>query len=269
MTSHPQPSHDNPERLKAQVQDQFSRTAESYVASFSHRAGSDLDRLIELGEWDSRQQALDVATGGGHTALAVAPHVAQITVTDLTPRMLEKAREFLLAQGVTNAVFVEADAEHLPFTAATFDRVTCRIAAHHFPHIERFVREGARVLKQGSLFLLIDCLAPSDPQLDAFDNRVEKWRDPSHGRSLTVEEWVAFYQQAGLTIEHREFFRKTHDYDDWTKRSQMPPDDKSQLARFILNSDQHIRDYFEVKTGPDGQLVSWTNDFLLLKGRKS
>src|SRR6266566_4528813 len=129
---------------KAQVQDYFARNAEGYVASFSHRAGNDLERLIELGEWDSQQHALDIATGGGHTALAVAPHVAQVTVTDLTPRMLEKAREYLLAQGVTNAVFQVADAEQLPFGDGTFDRVTCRIAAHHFPNVAQFVRKVAR-----------------------------------------------------------------------------------------------------------------------------
>src|SRR2546425_10879170 len=95
-----QPGND---QKKAGVQDYFARTAESYVASFSHRAGDDLQRLIELGEWNPQHQVLDIATGGGHTTLAVAPHVAQVTVTDLTPRMLEKAREFLLAQGVTNA----------------------------------------------------------------------------------------------------------------------------------------------------------------------
>src|SRR5579871_3746245 len=99
MTQTPQQSDDN---KKAQVQDYFSRTAEGYVASFSHRTGDDLRRLIELGEWSPEQQALDVATGGGHTALAVAPYVAQVTVTDLTPRMLEKAREYLLSEGVTN-----------------------------------------------------------------------------------------------------------------------------------------------------------------------
>src|SRR6266478_5711848 len=114
------------DQQKAQVQVYFSRTADGYVASFSHRAGDDLQRLIELGEWDASQQALDIATGGGHTALAVAPHVAQVTVTDLTPRMLKKAREFLLAQGVTNALFQVADAEQLPFADATFERVTCR-----------------------------------------------------------------------------------------------------------------------------------------------
>ena len=264
MTTSPQPAND----AKTQVQDYFSRTAESYVASFSHRAGDDLQRLIELGEWDASQRALDIATGGGHTALAVAPHVGQVAVTDLTPRMLEKAREFILQQGITNAVFQIADAEQLPFEDASFERVTCRIAAHHFPDVAQFVREVARVLKTGGLFLLIDCMAPSDVRLDVFDNRLEKWRDPSHGRSRTPEEWQAFFQQAGLTIEQQEFFRKSHDYADWTARSQMPDSEKARLQRFILESDEPVQRYFEVKCTADGQLESFTNDFILLKGRK-
>src|SRR6266851_4501802 len=154
MTQTPQ----HGDEKKAQVQDYFARTAESYVASFSHRTGDDLKRLIELGEWNPQQQALDIATGGGHTALAVAPHVARVVVTDLTPRMLEKAREFLLAQGVINAGFQAADAEHLPFADASFDRVTCRLAAHHFPNVAQSVKEVARVLKRGGLYLLIDCM---------------------------------------------------------------------------------------------------------------
>src|SRR5258708_9333919 len=125
MTQTPQ-SDSN--RQKAQVQDYFSRTAEGYVASFSHRAGDDLRRLIELGEWNEQQHALDVATGGGHTALAVAPHVAQVTVTDLTPRMLEQARAFLISKEVANAQFQVADAEPLPFADASFDHPTFRIA---------------------------------------------------------------------------------------------------------------------------------------------
>src|SRR5436190_1812961 len=229
MTRTPQQNHDE---HKTQVQNYFSRTAESYVASFSHKTGNDLKRLIELGEWKPDQQALDIATGGGHTALAVAPHVAQITVTDLTPRMLEKAREFLLSQGVTNAQFQVADAEQLPFPIESFDRVTCRIAPHHFPHIAQSVQEVARVLKPGGLYLLIDCMAPSEPELDIFDNKVEKWRDPSHGRSCTAEEWRTFFAEAGLQVEHQEFFRKTHHYDDWTARAQLPTHEKAALEKF-------------------------------------
>lgn len=265
MTQTPQ---QNPNEQKTQVQDYFSRTAESYVASFSHRSGDDLQRLIELGEWHPQQQALDIATGGGHTALAVAPHVAQVTVSDLTPRMLEKAREFLLSQGITNAQFQVADAEQLPFAPATFDRVTCRIAPHHFPDIAQAVKEVARVLKPQGLFLLIDCMAPSDPELDTFDNTVEKWRDPSHGRSCTSEEWQRFFTEAGLHIDHLEFFRKTHDYDDWTRRSQLPSDEKAKLAQFLLNSNTRIQGHFEITRRSDDSLDSFTNDFILLKGRK-
>ena len=266
MTDTPQPAH---EQKKTQVQDYFSRTAESYVASFSHRSGDDMQRLIELGEWNLQLKALDIATGGGHTALAIAPLVAQVTVTDLTPRMLEKAQDFILAQGVTNAHFQVADAEQLPFSSESFDRVTCRIAPHHFPDISQFVQEVARVLKPGGIFLLIDCMAPSDQELDTFDNTIEKWRDPSHGRSCTAEEWQAFLKAAGLSIEHLEFFRKTHEYDDWTARSQMTLDEKARLSQFILESNNRIHNYFEILRKPDRQLASFTNDFILLKSRKN
>ena len=254
---------------KARVQDYFSRTAESYVTSTSHRTGPDLKRLIELGEWDIPQQALDIATGGGHTALAVAPHVAKITVSDLTPTMLETARTFILSQGVTNAVFVEAEAEHLPFPDASFDRVTCRIAPHHFPDIAQAVREVGRVLKAGGLFLLIDNIAPSDPELDLFMNKIEKWRDPSHGRACTSEEWHAFFAEAGLHVEHAEYLRKVFDYDDWTARALLSADEKGALERYILDSNDSIQRHFAIKVRSDGHLESFTGDKILLKGRKA
>jgi ubiquinone/menaquinone biosynthesis C-methylase UbiE len=266
MTDTPQPGE---ELKKSQVQDYFSRTAESYVASFSHRSGDDIQRLIELGEWNTQLTALDIATGGGHTALAIAPLVTQVTVTDLTPRMLEKAREFILAQGVTNALFQVADAEQLPFSSESFDRVTCRIAPHHFPDLSKFVFEVVRVLKAGGLFLLIDCMAPSDEELDIFDNTIEKWRDPSHGRSCTSEEWQALLKEADLSIEHMEFFRKTHEFDDWTTRSQMPLEEKTRLSQYILESNSRIQAYFEIERKPDGQLASFTNDFIFIKSRKN
>ncbi len=254
---------------KARVQDYFSRTAENYVTSASHRTGSDLQRLIELGEWDALQQALDIATGGGHTALTVAPHVAHIVVSDLTPRMLEQARAFLLSQNVTNAEFVQADAENLPFAPASFDRVTCRIAPHHFPNVERFVQEVARVLKPGGLFLLIDNIAPDAPELDTFINTVEKRRDSSHGRCSTLVEWRRFFVEAGLSVELEEVFRRTHNYDDWTARSQLVASEKAELERFILTTSEEARRYFAVTTDEHGHLKQFNTDVALLKGRKS
>ena len=259
---------DPDDEQKARVQDYFSRTAASYVTSTSHRTGTDLKRLIELGEWDTQQQALDIATGGGHTALAVAPHVAQITVSDLTPTMLATARAFILSQGVTNAVFVEADAENLPFADASFDRITCRIAPHHFPHIAQFVREVSRVLTPGGLFLLIDNIAPNDPELDLFMNKIEKWRDPSHARACTSEEWHTFFAEAGLHVELAEYLRTVFDYAAWTARALLSEDEKTALARFILDSSDSIQRHFAINVRSDGHLESFTGDKILLKGRK-
>ncbi len=258
----------NSDERKALVQDYFSRTAESYVTSTSHRSGKDLSRLLEIGAWNPHQQALDIATGGGHTALAVAPHVGQIIVTDLTPTMLETARAFILAQGVTNAQFQLADAEDLPFADASFERVTCRIAPHHFPHVAKFVQEVARVLKPGGLFLLIDNIAPADTDLDAFINTVEKWRDPSHGRSCTVNEWLGFFQQAGLQAEYTEIFWKTYQFADWTARAQMSESEKARLEQFILAASEKVRSYFAVTVNPENRLVSLNAESVLLKGCK-
>ncbi len=262
----------NADEQKAQVQAYFSRSAEGYAGAFSNRTGPDLQRLVELGNWEPQQVVLDIATGGGHTALAIAPHVAQITVTDLTEAMLEKARTLFQQQGISNATLEVADAEALPFPDASFDRVTCRLAPHHFPNAAGSVREAARVLKPGGLFLLVDLLAPSDPVLDAFYNKVEQWRDNSHGRSFTREEWENFFSAAGLQVEYREFFRNVYEYDSWTERSGMKIEEKAALETYILERTEENEDlarYFEVRERDDGHLDSFVVDFIFLKGRKS
>jgi hypothetical protein len=112
-------------------------------------------------------------------------------------------------------------------------------------------------------------MAPSYSELDAFDNTIEKWRDSSHGRSCTAEEWQSFFKEAGLQVEHIEFFRKAHQYDDWTLRSQLPATEKAALEQFILNSNPRVQSYFEINQRGDDHLESFTNDFILLKGRKA
>src|SRR5688572_29608912 len=125
------------------VQEQFGATAQSYVESPRHRSGPDLVRLVELAECRPDDRALDIATGGGHTALALAPHVAHVVASDLTPKMLEAAEAFIREQGVENVSFEQAAAEALPFDDASFDIVTCRIAPHHFADVRAFCREVA------------------------------------------------------------------------------------------------------------------------------
>jgi ubiquinone/menaquinone biosynthesis C-methylase UbiE len=134
------------------VRSQFGRTANAYVESTGHAQGAELAQMVALAHALhpgalAAKTVLDVATGGGHTALAFALAGAQVTATDLTPEMVAAARAFVQANGGEGVRLGVAPAEDLPFADAGFDLVTCRIAAHHFADPERFVREAARVLK--------------------------------------------------------------------------------------------------------------------------
>lgn len=215
---------------KAAVQAQFAASAEAYVKSPVHAKGADLRRLVELAKLQGDEIVLDIATGGGHMALAFAPYVREVVATDLTPAMLAAAERFITAEGIKNVRFEFADAEALPFPDLSFDIVTCRVAPHHFGDIGLFVREVARVLRPGGKFVLADTISPSDANLDQFINTVEKLRDATHVREYTVDEWRSVCAAAGLAVAHAETFEKTIAFDDWCVRARVTPAVQAELV---------------------------------------
>jgi SAM-dependent methyltransferase len=214
---------------KSLVQQQFGAHAAAYSTSPVHAKGASLGRLIELVEPQRHWQVLDVATGAGHTAAAFAPHVAHVIASDITGEMLEEARKLAAAKGLANVELAAADAEALPFEDQRFDLVTCRIAAHHFPDVPRFVREVKRVLKAGGTFALVDNIGPDTLSTPGFPeaelgaaalayNVFEKVRDPSHGRCLGLTEWGGIIGAAGLDLRHSERLPKDMEFEPWVAR---------------------------------------------------
>lgn len=112
------------------------------------------DAIIEAARLEPGQQVLDVASGAGDPALALARRIGGsggVVATDLSPAMLAVARENAAAEGLTNIDFGVADAHTLPFPDATFDRVTCRLGVMYFWDCRRALAEIRRVLKPGGL----------------------------------------------------------------------------------------------------------------------
>ena len=209
---------------------------------------------------------LDIATGGGHTALAVAPRVREVVATDLTGPMLEAARAFIESKGVTNVVFREADACALPFEDNEFDLVTCRVAPHHFPDVPRFVREAFRVLHPGGLGVVIDNVVPEDPVAAQFINDFETLRDPSHQWSHTESDWRAFFAEAGFQDLHVEMFRKARDFALWTKMMSVDERGQARLRSMLSEAPPGAREALAPRER-DGKLEFYLDELLIL-GRR-
>jgi ubiquinone/menaquinone biosynthesis C-methylase UbiE len=202
---------------KSLVQEQFGATARDYLTSKPHAQGRSLDRLIELTRPQPDWHALDVATGAGHTAYAFAPHVARVWATDITEEMMSLVREQADKRGLANLRVAYAKAEALPFEDDTFDLVTCRIAPHHFESIARFLDEARRVLKRTGTFALVDNVVPEGSVGD-YMNAFERFRDPSHIRAWTMQEWRDALRQHGFAVTHEEQLAKTMEFSSWAGR---------------------------------------------------
>lgn len=177
------------------MSDVWSDRAALYVESDAHRAGDDLELLVE---WAAgARTALDVATGGGHVARRLREAGIEVVTCDPAPGMKPD---------------VVCRAEHIPFADSSFDVVACRTAAHHFDDVHAAMGEMARV--SAGRVLLVDTLNMGDAAEEA-----ERLRDPSHVRNYTEEEWRSFVEGAGLRIEDVRFTRNTFDFAAWLRRT--------------------------------------------------
>lgn len=255
--------------IKSLAQAQFAPAARDYVTSTTHAHGADLQRLVELAAPRGHELALDVATGGGHTALAFAPHVRLMVASDLTLSMLQAARDHITAQGVTNVAYLRAEAESIPCAPGSLDLITCRVAAHHFADVRAFVRGAAAALRPGGLLLISDHIGLEDAEQDAFMDRFERWRDPSHVRAYSYAEWRSFCAEAGLEVTYTEDdAREPYEFAPWTARMRMRAEDRDALAAWLLAAPAHLRERFAV-VERDGTVESLRGTFGIIVARRS
>jgi SAM-dependent methyltransferase len=182
--------------------------------------------LLDGADVGAGQELLDVATGTGNVAIPAAVRGAEVTGLDLTPKLLEVARERAAQAGV-EVRFVEGDAEQLPFPEDSFDRVTSCFGVIFAPRhdvaageLARVARPGARIAVTGwtpegitgDLFKTIGAYMPPPPPELATPMR---WGEEDHLRSLfagtgadlaferrsvaftheSPESWVAYYER--------------------------------------------------------------------------
>src|SRR4030095_11811820 len=115
-----------------------------------------LARVVEVAHPQPDWAVLDIATGSGHTAFALSPHVKSVVGIDITAEMLHEAEKLKSERAVSNVTFRPGDVHALPFANGTFQLVTCRRSAHHFSNIHRALGEIRRVLAPGGRVVIDD-----------------------------------------------------------------------------------------------------------------
>ncbi|HKS77025.1 MAG TPA: class I SAM-dependent methyltransferase [Terriglobales bacterium] len=108
------------------------------------------DLVVEGASLSPGLHVLDLACGTGQPAISVAQKIAplgRVIATDMTPEMIEATQHNAYSKGISNLEAQVADAEHLPFSDAAFDRVTCRFGIMFFPELDKALDEIRRVLK--------------------------------------------------------------------------------------------------------------------------
>jgi ubiquinone/menaquinone biosynthesis C-methylase UbiE len=213
--------------------------AANYAKAAFHTSSERLREVIDLAQPKPTDLALDVATGTGNTALALASFVGHVVGLDLTREMLAHARRLTKERSVANAEWVLGDASRLPFADESFDVYTVRAAPHHFIDFDGFLSEALRVLKPGATAAFVDCAPPAAAR--EVLHEVEVRRDPSHVRSLTVAEWIERLEQAGFLVEVATNRELDWDFEDWMGNMAVAPDLAADLARVIESSEGEAR----------------------------
>jgi SAM-dependent methyltransferase len=185
------------------------------------------------------ERAVDVGTGAGTLAFALAPLVGEVVGVDVVPELLEAARRAAPA----NVTFVEGDATGLPFERASFDIGGTRRTLHHIARPELVVAELARVVRPGGTVLVEDQIAPIDPLAALALDRFERSRDPSHTRLLPDVDLRSLFDANELELVRSRPRRERRALDPYLDLAGCAGDERERAASLAPSGrDEYVAD---------------------------
>jgi SAM-dependent methyltransferase len=218
------------------ILDQFTRQATVFSTAPAITDEEALGMIMRAARPAPGDRLLDVACGPGLVVCAFASHVREATGIDMTPAMLERARQLAAHKGVANVAWRQADVYSLPYEDGSFTIVTTRFSCHHFLEPGAVLQEMVRVCAPGGRIVVVDDYASEDPAKAAAFNRLEKLRDPSHSRALSLSELKGLFGRVGLPDPDATFYELRGDVPGLLARSFPNPGDDLEIIEMFRAS---------------------------------
>jgi ubiquinone/menaquinone biosynthesis C-methylase UbiE len=187
--------------------DQFTKQAACFADAPGIKDETALQLVIDFAGISGDDDVLDVACGSGILTCACAKVSRHATGIDITPTMIERAKDLQAREGLENLKWHVGDVRSLPFGDDSFSVLTSRYAFHHLPEPVEVLHEMKRVCQPGGRIVLIDMAAPPALEQAIALNRMERLRDPSHVLALSSSELTELFSKVGLAMPEQISYR--------------------------------------------------------------
>ena len=218
------------------ILDQFTRQATVFSTAPAISDEDALRMIVEAARPGPDDRLLDVACGPGLVVCAFAPHVQAGDRDRRDPGNARAGPQSRGDKGLANVAWRQGDVYALPYQDASFTIVTTRFSFHHFLDPAAVLREMVRVCAPRGRIVVVDDYASEDPAKAAAFNRLEKLRDPSHSRCLTLAELKGLFGAAGLPEPDATFYELRGDVQSLLARSFPNPGDDLKIIEMFKAS---------------------------------
>jgi len=247
------------------IVEQFSRQALPFSQQPAHSQKSFLNLMLEMSGVNREDHVLDVACGPGLVACAFAARARQVTGIDLTPAMIERAKQLQQEKQLTNLIWQIGNVLPLPFRDESFSLVITRYTFHHFLHPQAVFTELVRVCARGGRILVAD--TTMTPEKRDFFDMEEKLRDPSHTRTLTPTEFLQMAADLKLQEVRTRFIKSERNLEAHLRASFPHPGDEEKIRK-IFREDIG-KDALGLGARSKGEEIYFAYPLIILAGRKT
>lgn len=194
------------QQLKQAVTNNFNLVAAGYDNPAQRYFPMSADRMAEYLKPKPGSRVLDIATGTGMVATAMAQAIlpeGRVQGIDLSSKMLDKAFENLTKLGLSNIDLHEMDADELDFKSNYFDYASCGFGIFFMPDMLASLNEWRRVLKPNARLIFTTFAASSFGELmTTFISQLAEFNvdfDISKERLTEMAICETYLEQAGYT----------------------------------------------------------------------